>query len=200
MTRSPEASKPFTRAEVRALLKAADGMVHRRRNRSEDVAFFGRMLRVFLTFGPHPSKVGGWSSRENLRVRPTERGDRTYFVWVRAKPTETTRPNIEIEVPSSYLPWLPGWLDQPKPISPETYWRLFRDIERQAKSESGYDIHANPLRARHTCGQQMLAQGFTYVDVEAAIGVSADTLRIYGLSTPEQRGEMAEKIDWGSWK
>ena len=197
--RDPSASKPFTRAEVRTLLAVADSMNYRRRDRSEDALFFGRMFRVFLTFGPHPSVVPAWGSDTNLRVRPTERGDRVYFIWTRAKPTETTRPDIEIEVPTSYVPWLGAWLDAPKPVSAETYWRLFREVELQTLATTGYTIHVNPLRARHTCGQQMLERGFTSVDVEAAIGIAPETLRTYGMSTAEQRGEKGERVGWGNW-
>ena len=193
------ASKPFTRAEVRTLLQVADGMVYRRRDRATDPYFYGRMLRVFLTFGAHPSVLPAWHSSTNLATRPTERGDRTYFTWRRAKETEALRPDIEIEVPASYVPWLAAWLDAPKPICRQTYWSLFRELEAEVLLHTGYSIHANPLRARHTCAQQMLERGFTSVDVEAAIGISPSTLRTYGLSTPEQRGEKAEKVGWGNW-
>ena len=193
-------SKPFTRAEVRTLLEVADGMVYARRDRTEDPAFFGHMLRVFLTFGPHPSVVPAWASDTNLATRPTERGDRTYFLWVRAKRTTTTRPYIEIEVPQSYVPWLAGWLDEPKPVSAWSYWSLFGTIGATVREETGYTIPTNPRRARHTCAQQMLEMGFTAIDVEAAIGVSPITLRTYGMSTPEQRGEKGEKVGWGNWE
>lgn len=197
--RDPDASKPFTRAEVRAILPVADAMVYTRRDRSTDPFFFGRMVRVFLTFGPHPSRVSSWSSRENLRVRPTERGDRTYFIWVRAKPTETTRPNIETEVPQDYVPWLGHWLDERKPICAEAYWVAFRRIEQEVARATPYRIHLNPLRARHTCAVELLAAGFTIADVQAALGISLRTVSIYGVSTPEQRGAKAEKVGWGSW-
>lgn len=199
MTESNLSSKPFTRAEVRTLLGVADRMVYRRRDGSQDAAFYGQMLRVFLTFGPHPSVVPAWSSDTNLRIRPTDRGDRVYFVWTRAKPGETIRPDIEIEVPATYVAWLAGWLDAAKPVTAQTYWSLFREVEAETLAMTGYTIHANPRRARHTCAQQMLEMGFTSVDVEAAIGVSPSTLRTYGMSTAEQRGEKGEKVGWGSW-
>ena len=157
------------------------------------------MVRVFLTFGPHPSVVGSWTSA-NLRTRPTERGDRTFFTWTRAKATETTRPEIEIEVPGPYMVWLPQWLDAAKPRSPWSYWAMFQQIEAELRRRTPYRFHVNPLRARHTCAQQMLERGFTSVDVEATIGIAPETLRTYGESTPEQRGAKAEEIGWGSWE
>lgn len=199
MTTRSIASQPFTRAEVRILLSVADRMTYRRRDGSEDPFFYGRMLRVFLTFGPHPSRVSSWSSSENLIVRPTERGDRTYFVFTRAKERTTTRPDISIEVPQSYLSWLPSWLDMLKPGSGWSYWHLFQEIEAKVLASTGYTIHGNPKRARHTCAQQMLEKGFTAVDVMNAIGVDAHTLQTYGESTAEQRGEKAEKVGWGNW-
>jgi integrase len=195
-----ESSKPFTRAEVRALIQAADQMTYTRRDRSDDPRFYGRLLRVFLTFGPHPKVVPLWSSAENLAVRPTERGDRTYFSWVRAKAEQTTRPNIEIEVPGPFVSWLGGWLDAPKPTSGWAYWTFFKKIEAETLRTTGYTIQANPRRARHTCAQQMLERGFTAVDVMNAIGVDAHTLQTYGESTPEQRGEKGEKVGWGNWE
>jgi integrase len=199
--RDPSASKPFNRAEIRELLKVADGMSWKGRHILEpDPRFMGRLLRVFLTFGPHPSKVGRWTSRDNLIVRPTERGNRVYLTWTRAKKKQTTRPNIEIEVPESYLPWLAEWLDQPKPKSEWAYWTFFQEIEHRLRETTEYRFHVNPLRARHTCAQQMMERGFSSIDVEATIGVAPSTLRTYAQSTSEQRGAKAEQLGWGSWE
>jgi integrase len=175
-------------------------MVYTRRDRSDDPTFYGRMLRVFLTFGPHPSVVPRWSSAENLQTRPTERGDRTFFAWVRAKEATTTRPDIEIEVPEAYRSWLGSWLDTPKPVSKWAYWTFFKKIEEETFRKTGYRIQCNPRRARHTCAQQMLERGFTAVDVMASLGIDPFTLQTYGESTPEQRGEKAERFGWGSWE
>ena len=170
------------------------------RDRTKDPLFFGRMLRVFLTFGPHPSRVPRWTSAANLRVRPTDRGDRTFFIWERTKEGEALNTHVEIEVPQAYVPWLAGWLDQEKPRNRRTYVDLFHELEVATREQTGYDIHANPLRARHTCAQQMLERGFTTVDVQAAIRVSPITLQTYGMSTPEQRGAKGEEVGWGNWE
>lgn len=192
-------SQPFTRAEVRAFLPVADRMIYSRRDRTRDGAFFGRLMRVFLTFGPHPSVLPSWGSDTNLKVRPTERGDRMYFCWLAPK-EQRLRRDIEIEVPENYRPWLPAFLDAPKPVDRRTYWCLFKDVEREMEATTPYAFPINPRRARHTCAQQLLERGFTSIDVEAAIGVTPETLRTYGLSTPEQRGAKAESFGWGNWE
>lgn len=195
----PDASsQPFTRAEVRVILGVADGMNYRRRDRSEDNLFFGRLHRVFLTFGPHPSVLASWGSDTNLSVRPTERGDRMYFTWRRPK-EQATRHDISIEVPQAYRNWLPGFLDEPKPISPETYWRLFKLTEQEMQATTQYRFPLNPRRSRHTCARELHELGFSETDVQAAIGVSPVVMRRYVVSTPEQRGEKAEAAGWGSW-
>jgi len=196
---SSTSSKPFTRAEVRILLSVADQQVHLSRDRTFDTLFYGRLHRVFLTFGPHPSVLPTWASDTNLKVRPTERGDRLYFCWLAPK-EQRVNPDIEIEVPESYRPWLPGFLDSPRPVARETYYRLFKETEAAMRARTQYDFPINPRRSRHTCAQQMLERGFTSIDVEAAIGVTPETLRTYGLSTPEQRGEKGEKVGWGNWE
>lgn len=191
-------SQPFTRAEVRVVLLTADQLLYRRRDRSEDPTFYGRLLRVFLTFGPHPSVLPTWGADTNLKTRPTERGDRMYFLWEAPKEQRLHRA-VEIEVPRSYEPWLPEFLDTPKPLAPETYWRLFKFVEDEMREQTRYDFPVNPRRARHTTAQQMLERGFTSIDVEAAIRVTPETLKTYGLSTPEQRGAKGEEIGWGNW-
>jgi len=195
---SDVSSQPFTRQEVRTFLPVADRMIYIRRDRSRDDRFYGRLMRVFLTFGPHPSVLPSWGSDTNLFIRPTARGDRMYFRWDRPK-IQALHRAVEIEVPQDYRPWLPAFLDQPKPVSEWSYWTLFKNVEVELFAETGYSIPMNPRRARHTCAREMLEAGFSAIDVMAAIRVTPHTLETYAMSTPEQRGEKAEKVGWGSW-
>lgn len=194
---SDRSSEPFTAAECKLIVQYAD-------RRSE---WDGRLVRVMLTFGLHPSvlsRTGDKSAERNeQRVdsdmifrRPTERGDRLFFRWIRAKVT-ATKQNIEVEVPQT-MDWLPTWLNEERPETRQGYnWRLHL-IERDMLAD-GYDIHLNPRRFRHTCANAMLAKGFTPTDVRNALGVSPSVMDMYAASTPEMRGRKGEEVGWGIW-
>jgi integrase len=154
------------------------------------------MVRVFLTFGLHPSsfpKLGSW----DIQKRPTERGDRFYLIWIRPK-AQAKRRQIEVEVPSTMLGWLPEFLSQEKPTHRVTYWALMKELE-WAVHQMGYTIRINPRRFRHTCAREYVSRGMPMTDVRALLGVTQSVLDTYALSTPEQRGELAEKMGWGNW-
>jgi len=192
----PVSSEPFTLAEVRAILAVADQMVHLDRHGFDDAEFYGRMVRVFLTFGVHPSVLPRLTSA-NLERRPTERGDRWYLNW-RAPKEQRVRRDMSNEVPEGMMIWLPGFLDEPKFETRRGYGHAFDRVGERLALE-GYTIHMNPRRARHTTATVQLELGFTEIDVEAGIGVTSRTLRTYGKSTPEQRGAKAERTGFGTW-
>ena len=196
MTYSEESSKPFTKAEIKVILAAADRMVYVSRERERDPIFFGQLVRVFLTFGLHPSVLPRLTS-DNLQRRPTDRGDRTYLVWQRPK-QQALRHQVDFEVPKSMEPWLPSFLDRDKPSRVETYWDWFKRIEEEVR-KGGYQIRVNARRFRHTAAVELIDRGFSQIDAEAALAVDPRTLKHYAVSTPEQRGEKGEKAGWGSW-
>lgn len=197
MTLSEDARTAFTRPEVRVVIQAADRLVKVDRHGNADHKFYGQLVRVFLTFGVHPSVLARTEGVPEIRKRPTDRGDRYYLTWLRPK-AQALRRHIEFEIPATMVGWLPDFIAKEKSHRTARYWELMKEVEWEV-GQMGYHFKVNPLRFRHTSMREQIAKGVPATDVMAAYGVTYETLQRYALSTPEMRGEKMEQIGWGAW-
>jgi integrase len=207
-----ESSQPFTEAELRLILRVADDTPHRLVHQGWDREFIGRLMRVYLYLGIHPSVLCGMPARrsegDRRRVLPAleplssanivkqiaAAGDEYYLEWKRVK---TGRP-VLVPIPDAMRPWLRVFLDSPKPERRQSYNRILKKIEA-GLLQAGYRIKVTPRRCRHTCAVQLLKTGRMLApDVENYLSISPGVLKVYANRPREEIAADLRRSGWGN--
>ncbi len=189
--RDPEASEPFTDPELQTVFQHCQ----------LDPSPWVYRSALFLAYsGAHISVLSGGFRQETVheqgatrieyvRSEPLRsdavRGDHIY--WRRPK---NEKP-IGIPVKRELAGWLPGWLDQPRPLSSRRYEQVFDRIGDVAH------LQVNPLRFRHTCA--VLLYHVMRMDAQSVcrlLGVSPTTLAIYVM---KPKWMVAEELRAKGW-
>lgn len=195
--RDPEASDSFTLSQLEQVFGAADGIEIRRQldgHWVDDGQILGRTCRVLAYTGMHISVLSG-----GYRQKTTD--GRVEFEYVGPIRSDAIRGNflywrrpknakpIAMPIKKELLPWLPEFLDAPKPTTTRRFQQMLEFLEDRV------GFACNPLRFRHTCGvllYHVLKQSAS--DVERLLGVTPETMLTYVVRTKEEvRRDMIEK-------
>jgi integrase len=214
-----DASEGFSDEEVAAILDSADCKTAWLVGRGDDPEFTGRLLRVLLYTGIHISNLcgrrpqlrGKWEDGRRVgtvqakRVAALTSGNITETIiggqvvrllaFRRVKKDEDNVTHVPI---SRHLwPWLPEFLDQPKPKTRARYAQMIAALEEDVFTRHGMRLHLNAKRFRHTCMRLLHAEfGFPLADIERIMATTQGTLRRYAERTPAQIAEDLAARGW----
>lgn len=187
--RRVDAAEPFSPDQVAHILEEARAMpvhlnptsrIEAGSNRPGsgviDAEFMERVVLTLLYTGIHISALPRLNSQANITYLPVAGSEVMHVGWRRPK---NERMIAMFPVSKHLQPWLPAFLDQPKPGSRVRYYQLMRDMEDRMVTR-GVHIHMNNLRFRHTCAVNLRHEfGLSDEDLMRYLGVSRETLAHY---------------------
>jgi site-specific recombinase XerD len=185
---SPEASTAFSEDEFETVCGVADGLTvyvgGRGWSAKPDLNFAGELVRFLGTTGVHVSEAGKLTTA-NLHANR--------LVLNRPKTHATVVVPLQHEVQGAVR----SFLSKKRPRHRNTYFHIFKKIERAIEEREGVTIKVNGDRFRHYAGRHWLEMGIDPVQVSALLGTTVKTLeKHYGKSSPDAIEEALRERGW----
>jgi hypothetical protein len=217
--RHGDSSEGFSNDVVKALIDTADNTTVWILGVGDDPKFMGRLIRTMLYTAVHVSNFCGRKEQERWGWKDGAHDKRIRMPAVEALSsrniTETTEEGkvvrmlvyrrvkkrtsnvTHVPIAACLWPWLPAFLDQPKPHSRARYNQLLHDLEVDVYNQKGIRVHINPHRLRHTCMRLLHDEfGLPMADVSRITATTEGTLNKYARRTPGEIGKALAEKGW----